>query len=63
MVNFKMTDLTTISSFTIGLAFGFILRSRWALIRKFIYKEKNSIKSAPNEAVKNEPEPVDVSFL
>lgn len=56
----KMTDLITASTFAVGVCCGFLLRSRWYLIKNAIFNKKN-ITKVPVEALKNETKPEKVS--
>lgn len=48
-----MLSITTLSTFAVGLAIGFILRSRWYLINKVLFGSKSNVKSALKESPKS----------
>jgi hypothetical protein len=57
----KMADLVTASTFAVGLCCGFLLRSRWFLIKKVLFNSKNTQK--PVEDTKRQVETEKVFFL
>jgi hypothetical protein len=57
----KMADLVTASTFAVGLCCGFLLRSRWFLIKKVLFNSKNTQK--PVEDTKRQVETEKVFFF
>jgi hypothetical protein len=57
----KMADLVTASTFAVGLCCGFLLRSRWFLIKKVLFNSKNTQK--PVEDTKRQVETEKVFFI
>jgi hypothetical protein len=57
-----MVGLVSASSFAVGVVCGFILRSRWYLIKKIVFRNNSVRKAAPIENTKEKiAEPENVS--
>ena len=54
----KMADLITASTFAVGLCCGFLLRSRWVLIKNVLFNSKNTPKPVDASKIQEETEKV-----